>query len=102
MRKDVLVARTKPDSKGRYLEMYMTGFRDGPAYGFQYMYDPTNPKKNRKKTRLKNPLYHYLLSFDAWELASSMNEMPSLWNPDDANPMGEYIRQDLEKRFGRV
>lgn len=102
MRKDILIARTTPDHKGRYLEMYMTGFRDGPAYGFQYFYDPTNPKTNRKKIRLKQPLHYYLLNFDVWELASAMNEMPSLWNPDDANPMGEYIRQDLEKRFERV
>lgn len=102
MRKEILVARTKPDGKGRYMEMYMTGFRDGPAYGFQYLYDPTNSKKNRKKVRLKEPLHHHLLSFDGWELASAMNEMPSLWNPDDASPMGEYIRQDLERRFKRV
>lgn len=97
MRKETLIARTDPDSAGRYRELYLTGYRDGPAFGFVYQYDPSpNTKKNRIKKRTNLPL-HTMISNDAeWRPAVNENLMPSLWDPNDDSPKSEYVDRLVE------
>lgn len=103
MRPEKLIARTDPDQSGKYKEMYLTGFRDGPAYGFMYEYDPDpKAKKQRKKVRLNDPLYFYLLDDDRWRIATLTNSLPLLWNPDDDNPRADMVEMWMSERFKDV
>ena len=100
MRPEKLIARTETDTRGRYKEMYLTGFRDGPAYGFVYEYDPDpKAKKQRKKVRLNEPLYIHLLEDRSWKLATLDNSLPILWNPDDDHPRADLLDLWMNERF---
>lgn len=103
MRPEKLIARTDPDETGKYKEMYLTGFRDGPAYGFIYEYDPDpKAKKQRKKVRLNRPLYYYLLEDERWRISTLTNALPPLWNPDDDHPRARMLDHWLAERFTDV
>jgi hypothetical protein len=103
MRPEKLIARTDTDENGRYKEMYLTGFKDGPAYGFLYEYDPDpKTKKQRKKVRLQEPLYQHLLFEPGWRIATLMNSLPILWNPDDDHPRAEIVDFLMSERFKDV
>jgi hypothetical protein len=103
MRNPVLIARSDPDRFGRYMELYMTGFKDGPAYGFAYAYDPRpSAKKNRVKKRLSVPLYVILEDSDRFKPAVNENLAPSLWNPNDASPMREQVDKFAKEWFKNV
>ena len=102
-RNPVLIARTDPDATGKYRELYMSGFRNGPAHGFIYEYNP-NPgaPKNRKKIRVDKPLYELLLNEYWWKPAGNSNMRPSLWNPDDNSPMADRVNAQLRRGFYNV
>jgi len=83
--------------------MYLTGFRDGPAYGFVYEYDPDpKAKKQRKKVRLEMPLYLHLLEEPSWQIATLTNSLPILWNPDDDHPRANLVDIWMREKFQNV
>lgn len=104
MKNPVLIARSVPDETGSYEEMYMTGFRSGPAHGFIYRYDTSvGAEKNRVKVRLKQPLFIALLRRpNYWRLSEDPNILPSLWNPEDDSPLSEVIANSMREMFKNV
>lgn len=103
MRKEVLIARTDPNSLGQYEELYMTGYLNGPAVGFIYRYDPSpGAKKNRVKKRLKFPLYLAIYQNPEWKPAVNQNLVPSLWDPNSADPKADDIERVIKRWLSRV
>lgn len=103
MRKEVLIARTDPDSIGQYEELYMTGYLNGPAVGFIYHYDPSpGAKKNRVKKRLSLPLYIAIAQNPYWKPAINQNLAPSLWDPNSADPKAEDVERMTQRWLRNV